>query len=142
MKNRTLMMAAAAALVLLLLYVFVYEGFWVWVVENTVVPSNKMLIVIAKTGREMPAGQIIAEPGQKGVLLEPLGPGRHFINPFLYERQLREQVVIKGGEIGVVISRFGRDLPPGEFLAESGQRGIQRAVLLPGTYRINPYAYD
>jgi hypothetical protein len=52
-------------------------------------PSDKLLVLIAKTGREMPPGQIIAEPGQKGVLLEPLGPGRHFINPFLFERQLR-----------------------------------------------------
>ena len=101
MKNRTLTMGIAAALVVLLVYVFVYEGFWVWVVENTVVPSNKMLIVIAKTGREMPPGQIIAEPGQKGVLLEPLGPGRHFVNPFLYERQLKDQVVVSGGEVGV-----------------------------------------
>ena len=58
MKNRSLTMAIGAALVLLLAYVFVYEGFWVWVVENTVVPSNKMLIVIAKTGREMPPGHI------------------------------------------------------------------------------------
>src|ERR1039457_2976077 len=142
MKNRTLMMAAAAALVLLLLYVFVYEGFWVWVVENTVVPSNKMLIVIAKTGREMPAGQIIAEPGQKGVLLEPLGPGLHFVNPFLYERQLKDQVVVGGGEVGVVITKFGKELPAGEFLAGPRERGIQREVLLPGTYRLNPYAYE
>ena len=142
MKNRTLTMAIAAALVLLLAYMFVYEGFWVWVVENTVVPSNKMLIVIAKTGKEMPAGQIIAEPGQKGVLLEPLGPGRHFVNPFLYERQLKDQVVVGGGEVGVVITKFGKELPAGEFLAGPGGRGIQREVLLPGTYRLNPYAYE
>jgi hypothetical protein len=142
MKNRTLTMGIAAALVVLLVYVFVYEGFWVWVVENTVVPSNKMLIVIAKTGREMPPGQIIAEPGQKGVLLEPLGPGRHFVNPFLYERQLKDQVVVSGGEVGVVITKFGKELPAGEFLAGPGERGIQREVLLPGTYRLNPYAYE
>ncbi len=142
MKNRTFMMAVGGALVLLLAYMFVYEGFWVWVVENTVVPSDKMLIVIAKTGREMPAGQIIAEPGQKGVLLEPLGPGRHFVNPFLYERQLKDQVVVGGGEVGVVITKFGKELPAGEFLAGPGERGIQREVLLPGTYRLNPYAYE
>jgi len=105
--------------------------------RNTVVPSDKMLILIAKTGKEMPTGQMIAEPGQKGVLLEPLGPGRHFVNPFLYERDLRDQIVINGGEIGVVITKFGKELPAGEFLAGPGQRGIQREVLLPGTYRLN-----
>jgi hypothetical protein len=123
-------------------YLFIYEGFWVWVVENTVVPPDKMLVVIAKVGKQMPPGQIIAEPGQKGVLLEPLGPGRHFVNPFLYERQLKDQVVVKGGEVGVVISKFGRELPAGEFLGGPGDRGIQREVLMPGTYKLNPYAYE
>ena len=140
-KSRSSLIIAVVG-VLLLGYFFVYEGFWVWVVENTVVPPDKMLVLIAKTGKEMPPGQIIAEPGQKGVLLEPLGPGRHFVNPFLYERQLKEQVVIKGGEIGVVISKFGRELPSGEFLAGRGERGIQREVLMPGTYKLNPYAFE
>lgn len=142
MKHRTLMMVMGLVTVLLVAYFFIYEGFWVWVVENTVVPSDKMLIVIAKTGKEMPPGQIIAETGQKGVRLEPLGPGRHFVNPFLYERQLKDQVVVKGGEVGVVITKFGKELAAGEFLAGPGGRGIQREVLLPGTYRLNPYAYE
>jgi hypothetical protein len=142
MNSRLLKIVAGLAVVAALGYVVVYEGFWVWVVENTDVPADKMVILIAKTGREMPPGQIIAEPGQKGVRLEPLGPGRHFINPFLYERQLRDQLVVKGGEVGVVISKAGNELPAGEFLAGPGERGIQREVLLPGTYRLNPYAYE
>jgi hypothetical protein len=142
MNNRALATAIGTGVVLLLGYFFVYEGFWVWVVENTVVPPDKMLVLIAKTGKEMPPGQIIAESGQKGVLLEPLGPGRHFVNPFLYERQLKDQIVVRGGEVGVVISKFGRELPSGEFLAGAGERGIQREVLMPGTYKLNPYAYE
>ncbi len=142
MKNRTLVTVLGAVVVLLLGYLFIYEGFWVWVVENTVVPPDKMLVLIAKTGKEMPPGQIIAEPGQKGVLREPLGPGRHFVNPFLFERQLKDQVVVKGGEVGVVISKSGKELPSGEFLAGTGDRGIQREVLMPGTYKFNPYAYE
>ncbi len=142
MKSRIFHWLIIAAAVVAVGYFFVYDGFWVWVVENTDVPANKMVVLIAKTGKEMPSGQIIAEPGQKGVLLEPLGPGRHFINPFLYERQIKDQLVIKGGEIGVVISKFGKELPHGEFLAGTGDRGIQREVLMPGTYRLNPYAYD
>ncbi len=142
MKSRALTVLLGLVALLFLGYVIVYQGFWVWVVENTVVPADKMLILVAKTGEPMPPGQIIAAKGQKGVLLEPLGPGRHFINPFLYERQLKDQVVVQGGEVGLVISRFGEDLPPGEFLAGPGQRGIQREVLLPGTYKLNPYAYE
>ena len=142
MKKSPLAILAVAAAVLLFVYLFVYEGVWVWIVENTDVPTNKMVILVAKTGRAMPAGQIIAGPGEKGVLLEPLGTGRHFINPFLFERQLRDQVVVGPGELGVVINKNGTDLPPGEFLAQPGQRGIQREVLLPGTYKLNPYAYE
>jgi hypothetical protein len=142
MKTRLLGIVIGVVVVLLVGYLFVYEGFWVWVVENTDVPADKMLVLIAKTGKEMPPGQIIANEGQKGVLLKPLGPGRHFINPFLYERQIRPQVLINGGEIGLLISKFGDELPPGEFLAGPGQRGIQREVLMPGTYKLNPYAYE
>jgi hypothetical protein len=123
-------------------YIVVYEGIWVWVVENTEVPPDKMLILVAKTGKEMPAGRIIAGPGEKGVLLEPLGTGRHFVNPFFYERQLKNQVVVGPGQIGIVVNKFGKELPSGEFLADESQRGIQRDVLLPGTYKLNPYAYE
>jgi hypothetical protein len=131
-----------SAIFLVLGYLVLYQGIWVWVFENTDVPPDKMLVLVAKTGKEMPAGQIIAGPGEKGVLLEPLGTGRHFINPFFYERQLHPQAVIGPGEIGVVISKHGTELPSGEFLAGPGQRGIQREVLLPGTYKLNPYAFE
>jgi SPFH domain/Band 7 family protein len=127
---------------LIIAYVVLYQGIWVWVVENTDVPPDKMLVLVAKTGKAMSAGQIIAGPGEKGVLLEPLGTGRHFINPFFFERQLHPQVVVGPGELGVVICKHGRELAPGEFLAGPGERGIQREVLLPGTYKLNPYAFE
>jgi hypothetical protein len=123
-------------------YVLVYEGIWKWMVEAVDVPPDKMLIIVAKTGKEMPPGQIIAGAGEKGVRLEPLGTGRHFFNPFLYERQLRPQIVVGPGELGVVINKFGKELPSGEFLAGKDERGIQREVLLPGTYKLNPYAFE
>ena len=139
-KYATLLVILGASL--LLGYIFIYQGIWVWVVENTDVPADKMLVLVAKTGKEMPPGRIIAGPGEKGVLLEPLGTGRHFINPLFYERQLRDQIVIGPGQLGVVINKYGTELPAGEFLAAPGQRGIQREVLLPGTYKLNPYAYE
>ena len=137
MKKLMTILAALA-----IVYFIGYESFWVWIVENVDVPADKMLVLVAKTGREMPPGQIIAAPGQKGVLQEPLGPGRHFINPFLYERQLKDQIIIKGGEVGLVIAKAGKELAHGEFLAGPGEQGIQRDMLLPGTYKLNPYAFD
>ena len=142
MKSNKLSLLAVLGVVLVLGYIFIYQGFWVWVVENTDVPPDKMLILVAKTGKEMPPGRIIAGPGEKGVLLEPLGTGRHFINPLFYERQLRDQIVVGPGQLGVMINKYGTELPAGEFLAAEGQRGIQREVLLPGTYKLNPYAFE
>ena len=137
MKKLIAILAALA-----IVYFIGYESFWVWIVENVDVPADKMLVLVAKTGSEMPPGQIIATNSQKGVLQEPLGPGRHFINPFLYERQLKDQIVIKGGEVGLVIAKSGKVLAHGEFLAGPGEQGIQRDMLLPGTYKLNPYAFD
>lgn len=131
-----------AVAVIVVGYAVVYEGIWKWMVEAVDVPPDKMLVVVAKTGKEMPAGKIIAGDGEKGVRLTPYGTGRHFFNPFLYERQLHPQVIVGPGELGVVINKFGKELPPGEFLASKEQRGIQRDVLLPGTYKLNPYAFE
>ena len=128
MKSKLLNLLIGLAMVFVIGYSVVYEGFWVWVIENTEVPAGKILILVAKTGKQMPSGQIIAEPGQKGVLLEPLGPGRHFINPIMYERQIKDELVIKGGSVGVVIARFGKELPSGEFLGGRLCAGIGAAV--------------
>lgn len=123
-------------------YVVAYEGIWKWMVEAVDVPPDKMLVLVAKTGKAMPTGRIIADEGEKGVRLITYGTGRHFFNPFLYERQLHPQVVVGAGELGVVINKYGKELPPGEFLAGKDERGIQREVLLPGTYKLNPYAFE
>lgn len=138
MKKIILIIVAVAAVG----YVVAYEGIWKWMVEAVDVPPDKMLVLVAKTGKEMPPGRIIADEGEKGVRLITYGTGRHFFNPFLYERQLHSQVVVGPGELGVVINKFGKQLPPDEFLAGKDERGIQREVLLPGTYKLNPYAYE
>ena len=44
--------------------------------------------------------------------------------------------------MGIVTSKGGSDLPPGEFLASAGQKGIWRQALGPGKYRLNPVGYD
>ena len=142
MNPRSLRNLLLGAIALFLAWFVGWELFWVWTVKNTYVGPNEMLIMVAKTGKEMAPGQIIASPGEKGVLLEPLGTGRHFINPFLYERQLKPQVSVPAGQVGIVVAKFGNSLPSGEFLAGPGQRGIQRDVLLPGVYKLNPYAYE
>ena len=76
-----------------------------------------------------------------------LGPGRHFRCPLWWERSIVADTVIEPESVGVVTSKLGENLPSGEFLVdgelgETNSKGILRKVLGPGTYRINPYAYQ
>lgn len=117
-------------------------GIWMWGFCRFYVAPDYMAIIIAKTGRSLPAGEILADKGQKGVWKDVLGEGRYFLNPILYEWQIKSAVKIDVGKIGIVTSKVGKELPAGEFLAEEGRKGIQKAVLGPGKYRINPYGYS
>jgi len=123
---------AAVALVL-----FIY----VWGFCRIYVAPGEMAVIIAKTGKALPAGQILAGPGQKGIRAEVLGEGRHFRDPILYQREIHKVVAIPPGKVGILTAKVGADLPEGEFLADESQKGIRRSVLGPGKYRLNPYGY-
>ncbi len=115
---------------------------WQWGFCRFYVEPGAMAILTAKSGDPLPPGQILAQPGQKGILEQPLGEGRHFRNPWLYERQIVPVIAIPTGKVGVVTAKVGTELPPGEFLAEPGQKGIWRQVLGPGQHRLNPHGYQ
>ncbi|MBN2452522.1 MAG: hypothetical protein JXR77_19210 [Lentisphaeria bacterium] len=114
---------------------------WQWFFCRFYVPVDHMAVLTAKEGDALPATQILARPGQKGVLEEPLGEGRHFRNPVLYEWEVVPAVIIPAGKCGVVTAKVGTELPPGAFLAERGEKGIWRSTLGPGKYRLNPVGY-
>jgi regulator of protease activity HflC (stomatin/prohibitin superfamily) len=144
--------SAAAALLAVGLYFGLYKIAFgrVWIAPS------ELGVVISRVGAEVPAGRMLAEAGERGVRREVLGAGRHFIDPFSERVEKFPLTVIgigcdehlengvkvpsKPPEVGVVISQVGDPLPSGEFLAGPGQRGIQRKVLTPGVYAINPYA--
>lgn len=96
--------------------------------------------------------------GQRGPQENILTPGTYYINPYLFSVTKHKQTTIKQGEVGVMISNIGKD--PSEFntperqaedasddkgrtrhVVSRGFRGIQREVLGPGSYNINPLAY-
>jgi hypothetical protein len=101
-----------------------------------------MAIITAKAGDPLEPGQILARPGQKGVLEDVLGEGRHIWNPVFYDWTIVDSLVVQPGQVGVVTSLVGEELPPGEFLAEPGQKGTWRKTLGPGRYRLNPFGYS
>ena len=127
------------AVLLIVLGVFAF----VWIFCRVYVGPGEMAIVTSKTGDELPPGAILAEPGQKGVQRIPLGEGRHFLNPVTHDWRIVAAITIPAGSVGVVTSKNGRELAPGEILApDRDSKGVWKDVLGPGRYRLNPEGYD
>ncbi len=118
---------------------------------------DELGVVVARVGADLPPGQSLAKPGQKGVREEVLGTGRHWIDPLEETVQKFPLVLVSAGrdafeeggtvhpatppQVGIVTSLVGSPLPEGRFLAEPGEKGIWRRALGPGKYRLNPYAH-
>jgi regulator of protease activity HflC (stomatin/prohibitin superfamily) len=114
---------------------------WSWEISpQFIVPADKIGIRIALSGDDMPRGQILAEPGQKGILREVLKPGRYPYNPYAESIELHNPVTIPAGYRGVVTQLAGSlSKNPNVFLVAEGERGVQLKTLDPGTYYLNPY---
>jgi hypothetical protein len=113
---------------------------------------------------DLPAGRIIALPGQKGPQAEILGPGFHFrpLLNVLYEVEQRDVVKVEQGYYGEITALDGAPMPEGMFIApalpadkvdtmldnaqvfieQGGIRGPQETVLTPGSYRLNQYLFN
>ncbi|WP_145367689.1 SPFH domain-containing protein [Maioricimonas rarisocia] len=148
---------------LIVLFVAV-GGAWTmieWTVNRIYVPEGHSLLLRYKGPPLpfLPGSRPVATPGefaqvdeggnpqQIGVLQQMKGPGRHFLWYGWWQTELVEDTVIAPGEVAIVTSKMGKDLPAGQYLVdgnldETEFKGILRGVLGPGRYRINPYAYD
>jgi hypothetical protein len=116
---------------------------FLWFFCRIPVPAGYMAIVTAKTGKPLPAGEILAGPGEKGVRKDPLTEGRHFLDPINNDWRIVPVNTIPVGKVGVVTSKVGKELPPGEILsADTAGKGVWKDVLGPGTYRLNPEGYE
>jgi len=104
--------------------------------------AGEIAVLIRKTGDDLPSGQVIAlQEGQKGIQLDVLPEGRYFRNPYTWSWNIQRILDVPAGKLAVKTRLYGDELPPGEIIAQDGQRGIVEEILRPGKYRINPYAY-
>ncbi len=107
------------------------------------VQPGYMAIVTAKVGKPLPAGEILAGPGEKGVRRDPLPEGRHFLNPVNNSWKIVPVLTVPVGNVAIVTSKTGQELPPGKILAaDKTGKGVWKDVLGPGTYRLNPEGYN
>jgi regulator of protease activity HflC (stomatin/prohibitin superfamily) len=159
---------AAIGLGALLLLVLLGFGYW-WFIQRVDIGPGQILVLIRKVGTDLPASGVAgaanaAEIGQqvvlypallkqlgeppdshryKGILYQPLPEGRYFFDPFFWERVRVPAIQIAEDEIGILIRKYGRALPPGRLVAtETDERGPVADVLKPGRYNINPFAYE
>ena len=121
------------------------------------VPDNETGVIVRTLGKDLPAGRIIAQEGEKGPQAQVLGPGWHFgYWPWSYEVNKVDIVQVPNGSVGLVTALDGRALPEGmvyapawpsadamldaaKFLeSKEGYRGPQLTILAPGNYRLNP----
>jgi hypothetical protein len=56
---------------------------------------------------------------------------------------VEKNILIEPGKVGIVVNKGGRQ-PEGDWVIVDSpdEKGIRREVLLPGSYRINPYGYE
>ena len=136
MKSIGVLMTALAAAVVLSL--------WVWFGWRIEPGNGQIAILLKKTGKDLPPEAILAPgPEYKGIQEAVLPEGRYFRNPWTWEWRYARTVDIPAGKFGVLVRKFGQDLPEGEILAkDESTKGIVRDVLGTGKHRINPYAYE
>ena len=102
-----------------------------------VIPPGKVGIVTSKVGDDLPEGEFLAGPGQKGIWKNVLGPGKYRMNPIGYQIDIVDAISIPIGYVGVVTSLSGEQAPEGEF-ATAQQKGVMADILQPGLYYVNP----
>ena len=106
------------------------------------VPAGSVGVVTSRTGRELPAGGILApDRDSKGVWKDVIGPGNYRLNPEGYTVDILTAINIPIGYVGVVTSQTGSPAGAGLF-AKPGEKGVMEKVLQPGLYYINPRAYQ
>ena len=152
-------------LAFLVAFALVASLLYFWFLVRTVVGSGEVLVLLKKDGSaSLPGDQTVipAPPDEKaapdkyaewekrygdanGIMEQVYKSGTYFaFGPFDYEREVVKIVEVPAAKVGIVIRKFGEKLPPGQVLAQEGQRGPLPTLLQPGRYPeySNPYAYE
>ena len=118
-------------------------------VKDAVILPGKLGVVVSKIGKPLPEGSYLVDAkGYRGILRKVLTPGRYRINKYGYEVKIvdvdacaeastrvkhktDDPTLIPPGYVGVVTNKASDPLTGQE-------RGIQKQILQPGIYFLNP----
>ena len=164
MKSPRILLIAAGAFIVA---VFFADTIFKWTCERVYVAPDEALMVINKYGDPLPPDRIVVPRDDnrfKGVEEELRGPGRYFLNPVKYDWKVVPLVEIPAGDpdkwawddkgdlkpealgtlpkVALLSLREGKSPPPDQDVVDPGYKGIQKEVLTPGTYKLNPQQYE
>lgn len=144
----------------IIFYKFVLRVFFGMVI----VPENKIGLVTKKfvlfgADKSLPDGRIIATKGEAGYQARTLAPGLYWMMwIWQYSVDMTGFTIIPEGQIGLILSRDGQEIPTGRILARKvtsdnfqdataflnngGQKGRQTAFITTGSYRINTFLFE
>jgi uncharacterized membrane protein YqiK len=133
---------------------------FILIYESVIIVGGNEIALIERRwfGSKMPQGRVVALGNEVGIQARTLGPGMHFLIPFIYKADKSVFTEIKENEVGLIESVDGSSIPAGNifaavvpghnsyqdgeaFIRNHGQKGPQIEVLPPGKYRINPYLF-
>lgn len=131
------------------------------IIRNSIVIArgNEIIVLERKWfGKPMQEGRTVALKNEIGIQARILGPGFHFLIPFLYKTTKHKFLLIPKNKVGLIRSRTGNVMPTGSLMAEKvecdnfqdgelfltkgGQKGPQLDVLPEGEYKINPHLFE
>jgi len=122
-----------------------WNWYWPRPMKATVIPNGMVGVLIRRYGEPLKPGQVLVESDkQKGILLEPVKPGRYYLNVWAYDVEETDMVKIEPGFMGVVTRLVGKESAESNvFVVKEEERGTQPFLLSPGTFPeySNPYVY-
>lgn len=128
--------------------------------NSIVIAKGNEIILLERRwfGKEMPDGRTVALRNEVGAQARVLGPGFHWLVPFIYKTRKDGFLTIPKNKVGVVRAITGAPTPSGQFMAKSvecdlfqdgeaflkngGQKGPQLNILPEGEYKINSHLFE
>jgi hypothetical protein len=118
------------------------------------VPEKFCAVLIRKAGQDLSPerkarGEFLTRSaagaeggGERGIVEQVLGPGKHRLNPYEYDVEIVPAVEIESQQVGVKINMWGKDPAPkrqSPYVVADGERGVQQSFVPSGTHYVNPY---
>lgn len=118
------------------------------------VPEKFCAVLIRKAGQDLSAerkarGEFLtraagdsAGGGERGIVEQVLGPGKHRLNPYEYDVEIVPAVEIESQQVGVKVNLWGKEPSPNRpspYVVADGERGVQQSFVPSGTHYVNPY---